>query len=563
VLASYQKALFFISLTSLVITTLFIAPSLAYDPFNVSRLLSLGSFAGASIVALLLGLKHKWISQYRTPLFAVLFFIASLTLTILITAPRFMAQFYGAYGRNTGYLAYFSLAILLLVAVIVSNFHNLSYFIYALFGVSFLSTIYGFIQVLGGDPAAINNPSNFALGFFGNQNFQSAFTAIAVAAAVATLISPSISFKYRVLLTVFFVLSVAQIYVTQSEQGFFVMVASFVVLTYLRFVRPMKVQLKVTYLIFTVIGFFAVLFGTLNKGFLSKYLYQESVTYRGDYWRAGQKMTVENPVFGIGLDGYGEWYRRSRSIEATLRRGPDIFSSSAHNHLLDISSSGGLLLLSAYLTILSLAVRAVIRVLRREHSYNWKFTALLAAWFTYQLQSLISVNQLGLGIWGWTLTGLLIGYEINTRHTDKAPDQKSAKGPGITPKLPFAKVQTDWQVILFSMFGFILGGLIAIAPFLNSFELRKLSFNTTVIQLEELTTRKTIDPEISVFVAEIFVKNKLEENALRIVQNTVKNYPDNYLAWKLYAAIPSATPQEITQAQIQMKRLDPLNPELK
>ena len=125
-LASYQKALFFISLTSLVITTLFIAPSLAYDPFNVSRLLSLGSFAGASIVALLLGLKHKWISQYRTPLFAVLFFIASLTLTILITAPRFMAQFYGAYGRNTGYLAYFSLAILLLVAVIVSNFHNLS-----------------------------------------------------------------------------------------------------------------------------------------------------------------------------------------------------------------------------------------------------------------------------------------------------------------------------------------------------------------------------------------------------------------------------------------------------
>ena len=208
-------------------------------------------------------------------------------------------------------------------------------------------------------------------------------------------------------------------------------------------------------------------------------------------------------------------------------------------------------------------MRAVIRVLRRENTYNWKFTALLAAWFTYQLQSLISVNQLGLGIWGWTLTGLLIGYEINTRHTDKAPDQKLDKGSGRTTKLPSAKARTDWQVILFSMFGFILGGLIAIAPFLNSFELRKLSFNTTVIQLEELTTRKTIDPEISVFVAEIFVKNKLEENALRIVQNTVKNYPNNYLAWKLYAAIPSATPQEIAQAQIQMKRLDPLNPELK
>jgi O-antigen ligase len=197
--------------------------------------------------------------------------------------------------------------------------------------------------------------------------------------------------------------------VTKSEQGFFVLVASFVVLAYLRFVLPLKVQWKVSYAFFSLIGFIAVLLGTLNKGFLAKYLYQESVTFRGDYWRAGQQMTIENPIFGVGLDGYGDWYRRARTLEATLRRGPDIFSSSAHNQLFDISSNGGLLLLGTYLVILGLVVRAIIRVLRRESAYNWKFTAVFVAWFTYQLQSLISVNQLGLGVWGWTLAGLLIG----------------------------------------------------------------------------------------------------------------------------------------------------------
>ena len=562
-LERFQKSLAFISLGSLTVTTLFIAPSFAFDPFNAPRLLSLGAFCGASIVALLLGLKHKWFSIYKTPLLAILFFVSSLTLTLLIASPSFNAQFYGAYGRNTGYLAYFALAILLFIGVIAGNASNLNYYIYVLFGVSLISTFYGFLQVFGADPTTVVNPSNFAFGFFGNQNFQSAFTAIVVAAAIAILISHSISVVNRILLFVFIVISIVQIYYTKSEQGYFVLVASVVVLTYLRFVRPMKVQLKVAYLVFSVIGFFVVLFGTLNKGFLAKYLYQESVTFRGDYWRAGQNMTLENPIFGVGLDSYGDWYRRSRTLEATLRRGPDVFSSSAHNQLIDISSNGGFLLLSAYLIILGLAVRAVIKVLRRENGYNWKFVAVFIAWFTYQLQSLISINQLGLGIWGWTLTGLLIGYEINTRGKDKTADQDLAKVPGLTAKPSLGKIKTDWDVVLFSLFGLIIGALIAMTPLRNSIEARSLSGETTIGAVEEFGMRDSLNPELSILMAGNLADNKFEENALRVIRNTVKNNPDNYFAWKLIASIPSAGPEEIAQAQLQMKRLDPLNPELK
>jgi O-antigen ligase len=562
-LGKYQKSLTFISLSSLATTTLFIAPSFAFDPFNTPRLLSLGAFGGASIVALAFGLKHKLVAIYKVPLSAVLFFQFSLTLTLLITPPSFNAQFYGAYGRNTGYLAYFALAILLFVAVIAGNTNNLNHYTYVLIGTSLISTIYGFIQVLGADPSTIVNPSNFALGFFGNQNFQSAFTAIAVAAGMAALIAQSIAVKYRVLLFMFLVISGIQIYFTKSEQGFFLVIASFVLLAYLRFVCTMKLQWKVGYLVFSVIGFVAVLLGTLNKGFLSKYLYQESVTFRGDYWRAGQKMTVENPIFGVGLDGYGDWYRRSRTLEATLRRGPDIFSSSAHNQLLDISSNGGLLLLSAYLVILGLAVRAVIKVLRRENGYNWKFAAVFIAWFTYQLQSLISINQLGLGIWGWTLTGLLIGYEINTRSADKSPGQNSMKGSSLSVKNSSEKLKAEFDIVLFSIFGLIIGALIAMLPFRNSVEVRSLVGQTTIGEVEEFAMRDSVNPEISILMASNLANNKFEENALRVIRNVVKNNPDNYFAWKLIASIPSASPEERAQAQVQMKRLDPLNPELK
>jgi hypothetical protein len=446
---------------------------------------------------------------------------------------------------------------------VASTRNSLPQYIYILIGVSLLSSLYGFLQVAGADPTPVENPSNFAIGFFGNQNFQSAFTAIAVATAIAILIARSISTTYRILIFVFITLSTVQIYLTKSEQGFFVLVASLVVLVYLRFIRPMNVKFRTSFLVLSLIGFIAVLLGTLNKGFLAKFLYQDSVTFRGDYWRAGQQMTMENPIFGVGLDSYGDWYRRSRTIEATLRRGPDIFSTSAHNQLFDISSNGGLLLLGAYLFIMGLAVRAVIRVLRRENGYNWKFTAIFIGWFTYQLQSLISINQLGLGVWGWTLTGLLIGYEINTRAQDKGIEKPIEKSSGLIARTSSEKIKTDWDVVLFSIFGLIIGVVIAVTPFRNSVELRSLAGETTIGEVEALGTRATLNPELSTLLAQDLLKNNYEESALKIIRVTVKNYPDNYFAWKLITIIPSATPEEIAQAQVQMKRLDPLNPELK
>ena len=168
-----------------------------------------------------------------------------------------------------------------------------------------------------------------------------------------------------------------------------------------------------------------------------------------------------------------------------------------------------------------------------------------------------------MGVWGWTFTGLLIGYEINTRTKDMNADQNLAKVPGITAKPSSEKIKPDWDVVLFSLFGLIVGALIAMSPLRNSIEVRSLSGETTIGAVEEFGMRNSLNPEISILMAGNLVDSGFDENALRVIRNTVKNNPDNYFAWKLYASIPSASPQEIAQAQIQMKRLDPLNPELK
>ena len=63
-----------------------------------------------------------------------------------------------------------------------------------------------------------------------------------------------------------------------------------------------------------------------------------------------------------------------------------------------------------------------MRVVQRNDGFDPFFVAIVGAWAAYHVQSLVSINQLGLAIWGWVLSGLIIGYEINTRVKDVSKD---------------------------------------------------------------------------------------------------------------------------------------------
>jgi hypothetical protein len=82
---------------------------------------------------------------------------------------------------------------------------------------------------------------------------------------------------------------------------------------------------------------------------------------------------------------------------------------------LDISTAGGFPLLIVYLAILGLTVKAAFKLLLRTQSFDAPLAGIVGAWFAYVAQSLISINQIGLAVWGWVFSGAIIGYEIYTR----------------------------------------------------------------------------------------------------------------------------------------------------
>ena len=493
--------------------------------------------------------------SYKIVLSLISVFVLWQVLVVLLSGGEINQQLFGAQGRNTGLITYLAFSLIFLGSVIGSNAEFLKRLVLVVSIVGTTCLGYGVIQAVGADPFDWVNPYSPVFGFLGNPNFQSSLLGVLGAIAFAQLFDKGLKIQFKVSVGAYLLVTLYVINETASQQGFLVLALGIGVVAGL-YLLQLNHRLGIGYGLLSVLGFFAVLFGTLNKGPLASLLYKVSVTYRGDYWEAGWKMTVDHPIFGVGMDNFGEWYRRSRTIEATLRRGPEVTSNAAHNVFLDISSYGGFPLLLIYFALVVLVVASAVKVIKRSQGFNAGFVGLLAGWAAFQAQSIISINQIGLAIWGWVLSGLIIGYEINTR--DVVVESVVKKG-----RVAGKSAQSSAESVVALFVAFVLGVLVGMPPYVASAKYKSAleTSNPTIIQ--QAAYIWPVDYSRMIQVAMTLNENKLEAQGLEVALDAIEKFPDNYSVWATLNEMKSATAEQKAQAQKEMKRLDPLNPNLK
>jgi O-antigen ligase len=540
---------------ALVAVTLLVTPLWSLDPINPIKMLAVSAVGFSGLGVLLANQNALQPGRFKLPLVLISGFMGWQLLVFVVSGGEKLQQLFGTTGRNTGLITYLALSILFVIAMTASSVVFLGRFLLAALVVGVASLGYGAVQALGGDPFDWVNPYSPVFGFLGNPNFQSSLLGILGAVVFTQLLSGTLMIQIKSAYLAFLLVTVFVIKETDSQQGFLVLLIGSAV-SFGVFVNHRSRVLGYSYLGLTFIAFLGVLLGTLNKGPLASLLYKDSVTYRGDYWRAGWKMTVENPIFGVGLDSYGDWYRRSRTIEATLRRGPDVTSNAAHNVFLDISSNGGFPLVLIYVALMVLVAVSAIKVIKRSKGFNAGFVGLVAGWVAFQAQSIISINQIGLAVWGWVLSGLIIGYEINTRGGEKVPEKKTGKNAK-------KSVQTSASTSMAMFVGLIIGTLVGMPPYLASAKYKSALETSNPKVIQEAAYIWPVDYSRMIQVSMALNGNKLEESALKVALDAVNRFPDNYAAWVTLNLMSKASDEQKAQALAQMKRLDPLNPTLK
>ena len=542
-------------LWALISVTLLVTPLWSLDPINPIKMLAVSAAGFLGLGVLLANQKVLDLGRYKVPLILIGSFVAWQLIVFVVSGGEKLQQLFGTTGRNTGLITYFAFSILCVVSMAASNAAFLSRFLLASLVVGIASLGYGLVQALGGDPFDWVNPYSPVFGFLGNPNFQSSLLGILGSIVFSQLLSSTAKLQLKLGHLVYLLLTLYVIRETASQQGFLVLlIGSSIALGI--FVHQRSNTLGYSYLGLAIIGFVVVLVGILNKGPLASLLYKESVTYRGDYWRAAWKMTVDNPIFGVGLDSYGDWYRRSRTIEATLRRGPDVTSNAAHNVYLDISAYGGFPLALIYIVLMVLVIISALKVIKRSQSFNSGFVGLVAGWVAFQAQSIISINQIGLALWGWVLSGLIIGYEINTRNGELVIEKKTGKNSS-------KPVQSSAGAVIGMFVGLIIGVLVGMSPYLASTKYKSAleTGNPTIIQKAAYIW--PLDSLRMIQVSMTLNENKLEAQGLQVALDATESFPDNYGVWGTLSLMKNASPEQKAEALAQMKRLDPLNPNLK
>jgi O-antigen ligase len=408
-------------LASLFLVTLYFQSTLA-DPFNSPKLWILLFFA-----AWLIG----YIFTFRGIIFSVkpvnrlcylvFVFLSCLLASTVVSDFRYIAIF-GETQRRNGFLQYLSLSIILVATSMFIRTFNVKKIFMVTYFIAIISVIYSLMQTTGNDFVKWDNPYNSVISTLGNPNFAAAVMAIMGVITFCSMFISIFQYKQRLLAALISILLLFVIYKSNARQGLLAYILGIgIFLTIWLWSKNRKFGILALAAGLTI--FIISILGMLQFGPLEKYLYKPSVSIRGYYWRAGIEMLRNHPFFGVGIDSYGLYFKEYREVRYPLTYGFEITSSNAHNTFIQFFATGGFFLGLAYLLLNGYILKQAIYGIRNLTGNNRMYlAAIFSAWIAFHAQSLISIDNIGISIWGWILGGSIVGLSVSATPTENGKE---------------------------------------------------------------------------------------------------------------------------------------------
>ena len=529
------------------ITTLAISPMVSFDPINPVKTLFVSAIS-FSILALMIRLGKEAVQRLGGALLvSALAFVLTLLIAMFASNAPLSEQFWGTFGRNNGMLSYLSLLILFLATASTQSLETYRLILRSLQVTSIPMTIYCLIQIAKLDPFPWS--AFAAFGTLGNINFLSAFFGLSCLASMHFFFADK-SNSVRIATIILIITDLGIIWQTDSIQGLMIFSAGIVIWAFFLSLRKSKILTAGLFIGFSILLFF-VIQAFLNIGPLAKLIYQPSIPYRGDYMAAGWNMALNNPLTGIGLDSYGDWYRAERGVLSAFRTGYGRTSNVAHNVYIDMGASGGLPLFLAFSTLNILVILIALRALKATKFQDNVLVIFSVIWFAFQLQSLVSIAQIGVTIWGWLLSGALFGYSrlILKGIYGKEEISKVLARP--------KKVTLDPASSILSFIGFSLGFVLAFMPFKLDMDYRGFSQRGQLDGMVSVTRNPIASSYFYTHAQYLALNSNYPDIAYELNSRLRLKFPREISGWLNLLSIPQSTPLEKELAKEMIRKLDP------
>jgi O-antigen ligase len=401
------------------------------DPFNAPKFWALLIGSGWLCGFLFTRLKNREKPQNSTQ--KTSFALTGLFI-LFMTASMFMSEnkqiaLFGDNMRKNGYLTYLALAIVFLTTIVFlqkKNFINLYLFMLAS---AYVVGGYGLLQMTGNDFISWSSTGMALFSTLGNSNFAgSAMAILAIIVLGGAYIYRKVTWIAISSVAAFTILLIT-IFPTNARQGLLLLFFGIGALAIVFIYNYNRILGRIAVVI-SAFGFVASILGMLQIGPLEKFLYKDSVSVRGYYWRSGIEMFQSNILFGVGLDNYGSFFKQYREVGYPLKYGYDLTSTNAHNVFIQHFATGGLFVgISYFLLTIFIFWRGLKSMKQFQGDERFFSSVFFVAWLAFQAQSVISIDNIGISIWGWVLGGVVVALSIEETNdnVNKLNDKKVVK----------------------------------------------------------------------------------------------------------------------------------------
>ena len=272
-------------------------------------------------------------------------------------------------------------------------------------------------------------------------------------------------------------------------------------------------------------------------------------------------MFLDHPIFGVGIDRFGAYFKEYIDVDYWARFGSGRTSSNAHNVIIQTFATGGLLVGIAYLSLLGFIFwRALIALKIADAANKIHVTIIFASWIAYQAQSMVSIDNLGIAVWGWLLGGILVGLSF-TDDIKLVSVQKyfSTSRTARSPKLAFL-FSTPILISVSFLVAFLYRGeglfyeqkkILASQNTSNNLEFREIALSTLETPL--------LDPRYKFQTSVSLVNNGFVEDGLSGLISQQKNDPRDLLTLNALAEVYDQIGREELAIEYRLKigQLDP------
>jgi O-antigen ligase len=531
----------------IILTSIFV--SLIFTPVNFDALiipkLALIFSLASYLVPQILGNYKLFLQNYKLKCLSVIsiLIITQMIIVMIRSEAPFAQEFYGRTGRALGFSTFFSMAIILLFMAINSKLESSKNIIIGLCVSALLSSSYALLQRFNLDPFNWNSRTNGVIGTLGNPNFQSAFAAMAIIPTFVYFWNRS----YRYIFSpVAAVILMSVIYFTQSTQGYVIISAALLVYAIIFFWYKNKF-IASSIAVGAFISSLVAINGMLNQGPLAPLLYKVSVQSRGDFWRSAFGTANSNPIFGVGIDSFGDSFLIYRDMTAFNHTFGEI-TDNAHNYFLEFAATGGYPLAILHLLVILLTFSSFVSLQITLKKFNPQIAALFSAWLAFQMQSIISPGTLVLILWNTLISGYFIGSSIQLKENINIATKKPTS---------FLPIKNYFGI------GLLVCSLFIMYPLFNSDRtlMKGIKARDANLVMSSLTSFPESSVKYNIFGQEI-LRSNLPDQALEIAKDATRFNPNAVSAWALIFSNPKASKNELLEARNQILRLDPLNQEV-